>query len=72
MGMYDTICFSSDDALRCPEGHPLRDLQTKDLECELATYVVHGATSVPRRPDIRGDHASARGRQADSVDAADC
>jgi hypothetical protein len=43
MGMYDMIEFSGDDALRCPDGHPLRDLQTKDLECELATYVVHGA-----------------------------
>ncbi len=43
MGMYDTVLFYGDDALRCPAGHPLRDLQTKDLECELATYVGHCA-----------------------------
>ncbi len=43
MGMYDTILFHGDDALRCPAGHALHDLQTKDLECAMAEYVVHRA-----------------------------
>ena len=43
MGMYDTILFYGDDALLCPAGHALHDLQTKDLECTMAQYVVHRA-----------------------------
>jgi len=43
MGMYDTIRFYGDDALLCPAGHALHDLQTKDLECAMAEYVVHRA-----------------------------
>jgi hypothetical protein len=40
MGMFDTIRFHGDVAPRCPAGHRLADLQTKDLECTLEVYSV--------------------------------
>jgi hypothetical protein len=40
MGMYDTIRFHDDAAPRCSAGHPLGDLQTKDLDCALNVYSV--------------------------------
>jgi hypothetical protein len=43
MGMYDTIRFHGDHGPHCPAGHALHDLQTKDLDCAMAEYVVHRA-----------------------------
>lgn len=40
MGMYDTIRFHDDAAPRCSAGHPLADLQTKNLDCALNVYSV--------------------------------
>ena len=41
MGMFDTIVMAGPkDALRCAHGHEMRELQTKDLECEMLTYYV--------------------------------
>ena len=42
MGMYDTIRFHGEAAQRCAAGHPVEDLQTKDLECALTVYSVLG------------------------------
>ncbi|MBI4517156.1 MAG: hypothetical protein HY699_15225 [Deltaproteobacteria bacterium] len=53
MGMYDTIRFHGDDAPWCAAGHVLRSLQTKDLECTMAEYVVHRARLY--RPAERDD-----------------
>jgi hypothetical protein len=41
MGMYDTVRFYGDGAPVCAAGHPLCELQTKDLECALGRYAVH-------------------------------
>jgi len=43
--MYDTLLVLDDvAALCCPEGHPLRSFQTKDLdEPSMSTYLVHGS-----------------------------
>ena len=40
MGMFDTIRFFGAPSLTCPAGHDVDELQTKDLECVMATYVV--------------------------------
>jgi hypothetical protein len=42
--MYDNVLVLDDpEALCCPEGHPLRSLQTKDFEePSLATYLLSG------------------------------
>jgi hypothetical protein len=40
MGLYDTIRFHGDEAPRCAAGHPLSDLQTKDLDCVMNEYSV--------------------------------
>jgi hypothetical protein len=43
MGTFDTVHFL-DNLLLCGEGHPLdRELQTKDLGCEMASYFVLGS-----------------------------
>lgn len=44
MGMFDTIqVLDSSRDLRCPHGHPIRSLQTKDLdEPSMQTYLLHG------------------------------
>jgi hypothetical protein len=42
MGMYDTLRFCDEAASRCAAGHPIRELQTKDLACELQVYFVYG------------------------------
>lgn len=41
MGMFDTIKFHPMDAPLCHAGHQMLSLQTKDLECKLATYLVY-------------------------------
>jgi hypothetical protein len=40
MGLYDTIQFYGDAEPRCSAGHPLGELQTKDLDCGLNAYSV--------------------------------
>ena len=61
MGMYDTIRFL-DDAPRCAEGHAVREVQTKDLECDDTHYeVFEGRLFVPLErgepePSLDGDH----------------
>jgi hypothetical protein len=42
MGMYDTLRFLDDAVPRCAAGHPIPELQTKDLACELRVYSVYG------------------------------
>lgn len=41
MGMFDTIRFYGDAPLLCADGHPLRELQSKDLECSMDEFAVH-------------------------------
>ena len=62
MGMFDTIRFYGDDALLCAAGHPLRSLQTKDLECTMANYVVHQAHLY--RPGTRSDETVQLGKDS--------
>lgn len=40
MGMYDTIRLYGDGAPRCDTGHPLHELQTKDLDWSMSVYSV--------------------------------
>lgn len=40
MGMYDTIRLCGAGAPRCDAGHPLHELQTKDLDCSMSEYSV--------------------------------
>ena len=40
--MFDTIVFPKDEAPKCPSGHPLTSLQTKDLDCTLDTLFIVG------------------------------
>ena len=40
--MYDTLRFCDEMGPRCAAGHPIRELQTKDLACELQVYSVYG------------------------------
>jgi hypothetical protein len=54
MGMFDTLTFIYDvtpeawtsPLFLCPEGHRIRELQTKELECSMDTYVI--------APDVEG------------------
>lgn len=39
MGMFDTI-IHQDPRIICPNGHILKELQTKDLECSLKSYAI--------------------------------
>lgn len=45
MGMFDTVLVVDElRELSCPHGHPLRSLQTKDIdEPSMSTYLVHDA-----------------------------
>ena len=63
MGMFDTIRFHGDDALACPAGHGLHDLQTKDLDCAMAEYVVPGSRA--SKPDPRRNSRDGGGRIAE-------
>ena len=40
MGLYDTISVWPKGEVVCAAGHPLDELQTKDLDCSLTHYVV--------------------------------
>src|SRR5258708_510551 len=40
MGMFDTFLIPEDTIFTCSEGHVLRNLQTKDLACDMDIYVV--------------------------------
>lgn len=42
MGIYDTIRLLGDAAPLCAAGHRVADLQTKDLDCAMAVYSLHG------------------------------
>lgn len=42
MGTFDTIIFPKDEAPKCPNGHPLTSLQTKDLDCDMDTIFIVG------------------------------
>jgi hypothetical protein len=49
--MYDTIRFHDETAPRCAAGHPLPELQTKDLDCALNVYRVFAGRLY--RPDTQ-------------------
>lgn len=42
MGLYDTIRIHGEAAPRCAAGHQVGGLQTKDLDCAMVTYSLHG------------------------------
>jgi hypothetical protein len=63
MGMFDTIRFHGDAAPRCPAGHRLADLQTKDLDCTLDVYsVLEGRLYRPGRERAESVVLDDRGR----------
>ena len=67
MGMFDTIVVIDDEpAIACPHGHRIRDLQTKDFDARMATYLLVGGELKEARPidhsettrwTIQGDRA---------------
>lgn len=63
MGMYDTIRLHGDGAPRCVAGHPIADLQTKDLDCALDVYsVFDGQLYRPGRDRVEAVRVDDRGR----------
>jgi hypothetical protein len=63
MGMYDTIRLHGDAAPRCPAGHRLADLQTKDLDSALDVYsVFEGRLYRPGRERAESVALDDRGR----------
>ncbi len=40
VGMYDTILILDRGLVRCHAGHEVRELQTKDFDCLVTTYLV--------------------------------
>jgi hypothetical protein len=54
MGMYDTIYVKDDPRFTCEKGHPVKSLQTKDLDCELESYTL----TKGKRIAITGSHSA--------------
>lgn len=42
MGMFDTILLLPDAVTHCSEGHPVTELQTKDFDAGMETYLATG------------------------------
>jgi hypothetical protein len=64
MGMFDTILLLPDAVAHCPEGHPLVELQTKDLDAAMDQYLVTGGRLLRV---VRADDDTPGWRLEDSV-----